>query len=93
MLQQKLEVFVLGDRSKAMQKVARLKKAKRRRRKRSVARHSKQNDTTPDANDGITQELVEGAPDEGAATPHHANESPTKPRLEITPRGESVEEH
>ena len=41
MMQEKLEVLVLGGDSKAMQKVARVKKAKRRRRKRSVARHSK----------------------------------------------------
>ena len=44
MMQEKLEVFVLGEDSKAMQKVARLKKAKKRRRKRSVARHSKSDD-------------------------------------------------
>lgn len=39
-MQEKLEVFVLGDHSKAMQKVAKVQKAKRRRRKRAVARHS-----------------------------------------------------
>ena len=49
MVQEKLEVYVLGERSKAMQKVARLKKAKRRRRKRSVARHSKSDDLAASA--------------------------------------------
>jgi protein subunit release factor B len=58
LMQQKLEVFVLGDQSKAMQKVAKVQKAKRRRRKRAVARHSQ---SEGDANDDTATEAARGS--------------------------------